>query len=107
VAGSRAGRHQQQEQQQQQHMTETLSDQQMGTVARGQAHAPFAPTMGYVTVAAALFAAGASLGRGLTGGVGIVAFIAAFAALFGMRFAARRSAQLAVGLLGCWARSAC
>jgi modulator of FtsH protease len=31
--------------------------------------------------------------------VGIVAFIAAFAALFGMRFAARRSVPLTVGLL--------
>jgi FtsH-binding integral membrane protein len=32
--------------------------------------------------------------------VGIVAFIAALAALFGMRFAARRSVPLTVGLLG-------
>src|SRR5205807_2842231 len=36
----------------------------------------------------------------LTGGVGIVAYIASFACLFGMRFAVRRSAQLTVGLLG-------
>ena len=56
--------------------------------------------MGYVAATAALFALGAWLGRNLTGGVGIVAFIAAFAALIGMRFAARRSAQLTVGLLG-------
>ena len=48
---------------------------------------------------AALFAAGAWLGRDLTGGVGIVAFIAAFATLFGMRFAAQRSVPLTVGLL--------
>jgi hypothetical protein len=47
--------------------------------------------MGYVAVTAALFALGAYLGRDLTGGVGIVAFIAAFACLIGMRFAARRS----------------
>jgi FtsH-binding integral membrane protein len=81
-------------------MTSTLDGQRAGQVAGGQAHALFAQTMGYVAVTAALFAAGAWLGRDLTGGAGIVAFIAAFGVLFGMRFAARRSAQLAVGLLG-------
>jgi 4-hydroxybenzoate polyprenyltransferase len=70
----------------------------MGTAARGQAHALFAPTMGYVAVTAALFAAGAWLGRDLTGGVGIVAFIAASAVLFGMR-SRPAPPQLAVGLL--------
>jgi len=80
-------------------MTQTLTYQQMGMQARRQAHALFAQTMGYVAVTAALFALGAWLGRNLTGGVGIVAFIAAFAALFGMRFAARRSVPLTVGLL--------
>jgi modulator of FtsH protease len=81
-------------------MSDTMTYQRMGATARGQAHALFAQTMGYVAITAALFALGAWLGRDLTGGVGIVAFIAAFAALFGMRFAARRSAQLTVGLLG-------
>jgi FtsH-binding integral membrane protein len=81
-------------------MSDTMTYQRMGTTARNQAHALFAQTMGYVAITAALFALGAWLGRDLTGGVGIVAFIAAFAALFGMRFAARRSAQLTVGLLG-------
>ncbi len=80
-------------------MTDTLTDQRTGTATRSQAHALFAQTMGYVAITAALFALGAWLGRDLTGGVGIVAFIAAFAALFGMRFAARRSVQLTVGLL--------
>jgi uncharacterized protein len=80
-------------------MTQSLTYRQMGTAARGQAHALFAQTMGYVAVTAGLFALGAWLGRNLTGGVGIVAFIAAFAALIGMRFAARRSVQLTVGLL--------
>jgi modulator of FtsH protease len=55
--------------------------------------------MGYVAITAALFALGAYLGRDLTGGVGIIAFIAAFACLIGMRFAARKSQQLTVGLL--------
>jgi modulator of FtsH protease len=72
----------------------------MGTAARGQAHALFSQTMAYVAATAALFALGAWLGRDLTGGVGIIAFIAAFACLIGMRFAARSSLQLTVGLLG-------
>jgi len=80
-------------------MNETLSYQRMGTAARGQAHALFAQTMSYVAATAALFALGAWLGHNLTGGVGIVAFIAAFVCLIGMRFAARRSQQLTVGLL--------
>jgi hypothetical protein len=71
----------------------------MGTSDRVQAHALFSQTMGYVAATAGLFALGAWLGRSLTGGIGIVAFIAAFACLIGMRFAARRSVQLTVGLL--------
>ena len=80
-------------------MSDTLTYQQMGTAARGQAHTLFAQTMGYVAMTAALFALGAWVGHNLTGGAGIVAFIAAFACLIGMRFAARRSMQLTVGLL--------
>jgi uncharacterized protein len=80
-------------------MSNALTYQQMGTADRSQAHTLFAQTMGYVALTAALFAAGAWLGRDLTGGVGIVAFIAAFAALFGMRFAARRSTPVTVALL--------
>jgi uncharacterized protein len=80
-------------------MTDTLIDQQTGTLARSKAHALFAQTMGYVAITGALFALGAWVGHDLVGEVGIVAFIAAFAVLIGMRFAARRSAQLAVGLL--------
>jgi len=80
-------------------MTQQLTYQQMGTTARSQAHTLFAQTMAYVAATAGLFALGAWLGRNLTGGVGIVAFIAAFAALIAMRFAARRSTELTVGLL--------
>jgi uncharacterized protein len=80
-------------------MTQTLGYRQMGQADRDQAHTLFAQTMGYVAITAALFALGAWLGRNLTGGVGIVAFIAAFAALIAMRFAAKRSTQLTVGLL--------
>jgi uncharacterized protein len=80
-------------------MTQSMTYRQMGTTARGQAHALFSQTMGYVAVTAALFALGAWLGRNLTGAVGIIAFIAAFAALLAMRAAARRSTSLTVGLL--------
>jgi uncharacterized protein len=80
-------------------MSDTLTYQRMGTAGRGQAHILFAQTMGYVAATAGLFALGAWLGRNLAGGVGIVAFIAAFACLIAMRFAARRSLQLTIGLL--------
>jgi FtsH-binding integral membrane protein len=80
-------------------MTQTLNYRQMGTADRGQAHALFSQTMGYVALTAGLFALGAWAGRNLTGAVGIVAFLAAFATLFGMRFAARRSIPLTIGLL--------
>jgi modulator of FtsH protease len=80
-------------------MTQTMSYQQMGTADRGQAHALFAQTMGYVAITAGLFALGARAGHNLTGGAGIVAFILAFVALIAMRFSARRSVPLTVGLL--------
>ncbi len=80
-------------------MTDSLSYQGIRAAPRGQANTLFAQTMGYVAVTAGLFALGAYLGRHLSGGVGIVAFIAAFACLIGMNFAARRSRQLTVGLL--------
>jgi FtsH-binding integral membrane protein len=81
-------------------MTDSMTYQRMGTDARNQAHVLFSQTMGYVAITAGLFALGAWLGRNLTGGVGIIAFIAAFGCLIGMRFAVRSSTQLAVGLLG-------
>src|SRR6202042_1170179 len=80
-------------------MTNTLAYQQMGTTARGQTHRLFAQTMGYVALTAALFALGAWAGHNLTGGIGIVFFIAAFACLIAMRFAIKRSLQATVALL--------
>jgi FtsH-binding integral membrane protein len=80
-------------------MSESMAYRQMGTAARNQAHTLFAQTMGYVAGTAALFALGAYLGRSMTGGLGIVFFILSFACLIGMRFAARRSMGLTVGLL--------
>ena len=81
-------------------MSESLTYPATGAPTRDQAHTLFAQTMGYVAATAALFALGAYLGRNLAGGVGIIAFIAAFAALIGMQFAARRSQQLTIVLLG-------
>ena len=46
-----------------------------------------------------MFALGAYLGRDLSGGVGIVAFIASFAALIGLHYAVSRSGTVAAILL--------
>ena len=80
-------------------MSESLTHPGTAAPTRDQAHTLFAQTMGYVAATAALFALGAYLGRHLSGGAGIVAFLAAFACLIGMQFASRRSQQLTVGLL--------
>ena len=79
--------------------THTLPYQEMGRSQRDQAHTLFAQTMAYVAGTAGLFALGAWIGHGMTGGLAIVAYILAFVALFAMRFAARRSMGLTVGLL--------
>lgn len=59
-------------------------------------------TMGLVAVTAGVFALGAYIGRDITGGWAIVAFLVAFVVLLGINAAARRSEQLAVGLLFCF-----
>jgi modulator of FtsH protease len=69
-------------------------------MSRSEAHTLFAQTMGLVALTAALFALGAFLGRDLSGGVGILFFVVAFAALIGMRFAAAKSRELTLALLG-------
>ena len=74
-------------------------NRQSAVVTRDQAHTLFAQTMGFVALTAAVFALGSYLGRNLTGGVGIVAYILAFASLIGMQFAARRSRELTIALL--------
>ena len=86
-------------------MTSTLTYQKMGTTARGQTHALFAQTMGYVALTAALFAFGAWLGRDLTGGVGIVAFIAGLR--LPDRHAVRGPPVRRRSRSGCLPRSAC
>jgi FtsH-binding integral membrane protein len=81
-------------------MSESLAYPGAGAPGRDQVRTLFARTMGYVAATAGLFALGAYLGRNLSGGAGIVAFIAAFGCLIGMQFAARRSQQLTIALLG-------
>ena len=81
-------------------MSESLTYPRTAAPARDQAHTLFAQTMGYVAATAALFALGAYLGRNLPGGASIIFFIAAFASLIGMQFAASKSRQLTLGLLG-------
>jgi len=67
--------------------------------ARDQARAVFGQTMGLVAVTAGLFALGAYLGRDLSNGWALVAFIASFGLLIGLNFAISRSEQLAIGML--------
>ena len=81
-------------------MTELVSYRAAEATPRAQTHTLFAQTMGYVAATAALFALGAYLGRDLSGGIGIVAFLAALGTLIGMQYASSRSVQLTVGLLG-------
>jgi FtsH-binding integral membrane protein len=80
-------------------MSASLTHPGTGAIPREQTHALFAQTMGFVAFTAALFALGAYLGRDLAYGVGFVAFIVAFGILIAMRFAARRSRELTIGLL--------
>jgi uncharacterized protein len=68
-------------------------------LTRDQTHSLFSQTMGYVALTAALFAAGAYLGRSMSYGLGFVWFIAAFICLIAMNFTVRRSLQLTVALL--------
>jgi uncharacterized protein len=61
--------------------------------------AVFGQVMGLVAVTVGFFAAGAYLGRDLTGGTFWILFIAAFGCFFGLNIAARRSEGLAIVLL--------
>jgi FtsH-binding integral membrane protein len=70
-----------------------------GVASQYQTRTLFSQTMGFVALTAALFAAGAYVGRNLSYELGIVWFIAALACMIGMRFAVRRSQQVTIGLL--------
>jgi FtsH-binding integral membrane protein len=72
-----------------------------GVAATGdRAHQLFGQVMGLVAFTVAFTALGAYIGRNLSGGVGIVLFIAAFGCIFGLNIAASRGRdQLAIALL--------
>jgi FtsH-binding integral membrane protein len=60
----------------------------------------FGQVMGLVAATVGFTALGAYIGRNLTGGTGLLFFVAAFACVFGLQFAtARGREQLAIGLL--------
>lgn len=69
-------------------------------ITRDQSRAVFGQVMGLVALTVGCAALGAYVGRNLTGGTGIIIFIAAFADIFALQFAsARGHEQLATGLL--------
>jgi modulator of FtsH protease len=69
-------------------------------ITRDRTRAVFGQVMGLVALTVGCAALGAYVGRNLTGGTGIVMFIAAFACIFGLNAAtARGHEQLAIGLL--------
>ena len=80
-------------------MSEYLGYGGVGVTSRDQTRSLFGQTMGYVAATAGFFALGCYLGRHLSPGWAIVAFIAAFACLISMNFTVRRSGGLTVGLL--------
>jgi len=81
-------------------MTDLITRPPAEATSRAQTHTLFAQTMGYVAATTGLFALGAYLGRDISGGAGLLAFLGTFAALIGMQYASRRSVELTVGLLG-------
>jgi modulator of FtsH protease len=63
-------------------------------------HALLGQVMGYVAVTVGFTALGAYVGRDLSGGVGLLLFVAAFACIFGLNAAASRGReQLSIALL--------
>lgn len=72
---------------------------QSPAVVRDRSRAIFGQTMGLVALTCAVAALGAYLGRDISRGWGIVAFIGAFACILGLNVAVQRSEQLAIGLL--------
>jgi modulator of FtsH protease len=69
-------------------------------VTRDQTRAVFGQVMGLVAVTVGFSALGAYIGRNLSGGTGILFFIAAFACVFGLNIANSRGRdQLAIALL--------
>ncbi|HEX6712296.1 MAG TPA: Bax inhibitor-1 family protein [Thermoleophilaceae bacterium] len=77
-----------------------ISHAETAAVSRDQAHSIFGQVMGLVALTLGFLALGAWIGRDLSGGIGILFFIAGFACIFGLSAAAARgNEQLAMTLL--------
>jgi FtsH-binding integral membrane protein len=77
-----------------------LTSARPSAVAGDRTQAVFGQVMWLVAATVGFTALGAYIGRNLSGGAGILFFIAAFACIFGLQFAtARGREQLAIGLL--------
>jgi FtsH-binding integral membrane protein len=69
-------------------------------VTRDEARAVFGQVMGFVALTLGCLALGAYIGRDLSGGWGILAFVASFGCIIGLNVAsARRKEQVAITLL--------
>jgi FtsH-binding integral membrane protein len=80
----------------------TYQDVALGgaAISRDRTRAVFGQVMGLVALTVGCAALGAYVGRNLSGGTGLLLFIAAFACVFGLNIAAARGReQLAIGLL--------
>jgi len=73
--------------------------QQPVAVSRDRSRAIFGQTMGLVALTCLVAGIGAYLGRNISHGWGMVAFIGAIGCVIGLNAAVRRSEQLAIGLL--------
>jgi uncharacterized protein len=77
-----------------------LSPADSTAVTRDQARAVFGQVMGFVALTLGFLALGAYIGRDLSGGWGILAFIASFGCIIGLNVAsARGNEQLSITLL--------
>ncbi len=76
-----------------------LRERLLGTRERGETRAVFGQVMGLVAVTIAFTALGAYIGRDLSGGWGIAAFVLSLVVLVGLNVAAGRSDSLATELL--------
>jgi FtsH-binding integral membrane protein len=79
-----------------------MAQSSAGSIAltRDDARAVFGQVMGLVAVTLGFLAFGAYIGRDLSGGIGILFFVAGFACVFGLNIAAARGReQLAITLL--------
>ena len=80
----------------------TYDDPALGTAAltRDQARAMFGQVMGLVAITVGFTALGAYIGRNMSGGAGLLFFIAVFGCVIGLNFASSRgNEQLSIALL--------